>query len=130
MTLALLWQEYLSGQASERLQLHAVLRGLRRLAQAGVADDATNALAGEKLSTGRGDSIAVADPATGKEGRAHVFVAALGAPGGRFAEPGDEESITGLSCAVAPPSRQAPTRGYGRAHAVSTLKASPVTSHR
>ena len=92
MTLALLWQEYLSGQASERLQLHAVLRGLRRLAQAGVADDATNALAGEKLSTGRGDSIAVADPATGKEGRAHVFVAALGAPGGRFAEPGDVEA--------------------------------------
>jgi transposase len=86
VTLALLWQEYLAehpnGYSYTRFcELYGAWRK-----QVSPTMRQTH-LAGEKLFVDwAGDGIAVVDPATGKEGRAHVFVAALGASNFTFAE--------------------------------------------
>jgi transposase len=86
VTLALLWQEYLAEHANGysytrfcelygewRKHLSATMRQTH--------------LAGEKLFVDwAGDTIGVADPATGEVGKARIFVAALGASNFTYAE--------------------------------------------
>jgi transposase len=86
VTLALLWQEYLAdhpnGYSYTRFcELYAAWRK-----QVSPTMRQTH-LAGEKLFVDwAGDKIAVVDPATGTERRAHIFVAALGASNFTYAE--------------------------------------------
>ena len=86
VTLALLWQEYLAehpnGYSYTRFcELYADWR--KRVSPT----MRQTHVAGEKLFVDwAGDTIAVADPATGEERRAHVFVAALGASNFTYAE--------------------------------------------
>ena len=86
VTLALLWQEYLAdhpnGYSYTRFcELYAAWRK-----QVSPTMRQTH-LAGEKLFVDwAGDTIAVVDPASGTERRAHIFVAALGASNFTYAE--------------------------------------------
>jgi transposase len=86
VTLALLWQEYLAdhpnGYSYTRFcELYAAWRK-----QVSPTMRQTH-LAGEKLFVDwAGDMIAVVDPATGTERRAHILVAALGASNFTYAE--------------------------------------------
>jgi transposase len=86
VTLALLWQEYLAehqnGYSYTRFcELYAEWR--KRVSPT----MRQTHVAGEKLFVDwAGDTIAVVDPATGEERRAHVFVAALGASNFTYAQ--------------------------------------------
>ena len=86
VTLALLWQEYLAEQPggysyTRFCELHGSWR--KRISPT----MRQTHLAGEKLFVDwAGDTIALIDPATGEERRAHIFVAALGASNYTYAE--------------------------------------------
>ena len=86
VTLALLWQEYLTehpaGYSYTRFcELH---RAWKKTVSATMRQ---THLAGEKLFVDwAGDTIGVIDPATGEEHRARIFVAALGASNYTYAE--------------------------------------------
>ena len=86
VTLALLWQEYLAehpnGYSYTRFcELHKIWK------QTVSATMRQTHLAGERLFVDwAGDTIGVADPATGEVHPAHIFVAALGASNFTYAE--------------------------------------------
>ena len=86
VTLALLWQEYLAehpnGYSYTRFcELHKIWK------QTVSATMRQTHLAGERLFVDwAGDTIGVADPATGEVHEAHIFVAALGASNFTYAE--------------------------------------------
>ena len=86
MTLALLWQEY----RAEHAQGYAYSWFCERYSDWRKRITPTmrqTHLAGEKLFVDwAGDTIPVFDPATGRERRAHIFVAALGASNYTYAE--------------------------------------------
>ena len=75
------------GRARRRLRLQPVLRSLPGLAPDHLGDDAPDARAGEKLFVDyAGDTVPVFDATTGKERRAQIFVAVLGASNYTYAE--------------------------------------------
>ena len=86
VTLALLWQEYLAEQPAgysytRFCELHNIWK------QTISATMRQTHLAGERLFVDwAGDTIGVADPATGEVHAAHIFVAALGASNFTYAE--------------------------------------------